>query len=134
MNTTHIADWVNLLQQTCADIKMTHLDFVLDQCGIDFSVIPVLRDFSSPLVWQSLYQGSACGDFRDLIAYGRELLAVTSKGIYASTNGGKSWMMRYVGSACGEFLTILDGGGELLATTTKGLYRSTNGGSTWLRR
>ena len=59
---------------------------------------------------------------------------MTSKGIYASTNGGKSWMMRYVGSACGEFLTLLDGGGELLATTTKGLYRSTNGGSTWLRR
>lgn len=57
MNTTHIADWVKLLQQTCADIKMTHLDFVLDQCGIDFSVIPVMRDFSSPLVWQSLYQG-----------------------------------------------------------------------------
>lgn len=57
MNTTHITDWVNLLQQTCADIKITHLDFILDQCGIDFSVIPVLRDFSPPLVWRSLYQG-----------------------------------------------------------------------------
>ena len=91
------------------------------------------RSINGGMSWQSLYQGSACGDFRDLIAYGRELLAVTSKGIYASTNGGKSWMMRYVGSACGEFLTLLDGGGELLATTTKGLYRSTNGGSTWLR-
>ena len=57
MNTTHIIDWVNLLQQTCADIKMDHLDFILDQCGIDFSVIPLLRDFSSPLVWRSLYHG-----------------------------------------------------------------------------
>jgi len=57
VNTTPVTDWVNLLQQTCADIKMTHLDFILDQCGIDFSIIPVLRDFSPPLVWQSLYQG-----------------------------------------------------------------------------
>jgi hypothetical protein len=57
VNTPPVTDWVNLLQQTCADIKMAHLDFILDQCGIDFSIIPVLRDFSPPLVWQSLYQG-----------------------------------------------------------------------------
>ncbi|QUY51024.1 DUF4123 domain-containing protein [Serratia plymuthica] len=54
---TRIADWVNLLEQTCADIEMTHLDFIIDQCGIDFPVIPVLRGFSPPLAWQSLYQG-----------------------------------------------------------------------------
>ena len=92
------------------------------------------RSLNGGRSWLPLYMGSACGDFRDLVVYGKELLAVTSKGIYASSNGGQSWMMRYVGSACGEFLTLLDGGGELLVTTTKGLYRSTNGGSTWLRR
>lgn len=54
---TRIADWVSLLEQTCADIEMTHLDFIIDQCGIDFFVIPVLRGFSPPLAWQSLYQG-----------------------------------------------------------------------------
>ncbi|HAV5985483.1 DUF4123 domain-containing protein [Serratia marcescens] len=57
MNMTRIADWVNLLEQTCANIEMAHLDFIIDQCGIDFSVIPVLRSFSPPLAWQSLYQG-----------------------------------------------------------------------------
>ncbi len=57
MKTTTTTNWVNLLQQTCADIKMTHLDFILDQCGIDFSIIPVLREFSPHLEWQSLYQG-----------------------------------------------------------------------------
>lgn len=57
MNTTRITEWVNLLQQTCTEIKMTHLDFIIDQCGIDFSVIPVLRSFAPSLVWRSLYQG-----------------------------------------------------------------------------
>lgn len=52
-----ITDWAIRLQQTCADIEMNHLDFIIDQCGIDFSVIPVLRDFSPSLKWQSLYQG-----------------------------------------------------------------------------
>lgn len=53
----NITGWINWLQQTCADIETNHLDFIIDQCGIDFSVIPALREFSSRLQWQSLYQG-----------------------------------------------------------------------------
>lgn len=52
-----IADWINKLQHTCADIETDYLDFIIDQCGIDFSVIPVLREFTPHLKWQSLYQG-----------------------------------------------------------------------------
>lgn len=54
---TCITDWVNKLQQTCTGIQTNHLDFIIDQCGIDFSVIPALQAFSPSLKWQSLYQG-----------------------------------------------------------------------------
>ena len=54
---TGITDWASKLQHACADIETNHLDFIVDQCGINFSIIPALRDFSPPLKWQSLYQG-----------------------------------------------------------------------------
>ena len=70
----------------------------------------------------------------DLLLYGNELLAVTSKGVYFSTNEGRSWLSRYTGSSCGTFLNLTDSGRELLANTSKGLYFSTNSGRSWLRR
>ena len=44
--------------------------------------------------WQSLYQGSACGEFLTLLDGGGELLATTTKGLYRSTNGGSTWLRR----------------------------------------
>ena len=58
----------------------------------------------------------------------------TSKGVYYSTNEGRSWSPRYSGSSCGDFSSLADGGKELLANTSKGLYYSTNGGRSWSRR
>ena len=72
--------------------------------------------------------------FVDLLPYGNELLAVTSKGVYFSTNQGRTWAQRYTGSICGEFMYLTDGGRELLANTSKGLYFSTNSGRTWAKR
>jgi hypothetical protein len=40
------------------------------------------------------YSGSSCGDFEDLTDNGKEILATTSKGIYYSTNDGRSWFKR----------------------------------------
>lgn len=57
MSLSCITGWMTRLQHISADIKISHLDFIVDQCGIDFSVIPVLRDFSPSLQWQSLYLG-----------------------------------------------------------------------------
>lgn len=75
------------------------------------------------------------GQWRDLLLWGGELLAVTSKGIYASTNGGNSWVCRAQNSAIGgEFYTLQDGGSQLLSDTTRGLQYSTNNGRSWLRR
>lgn len=84
--------------------------------------------------WYQRYSGSSCGVFSDLILYGNEIIAATSKGIYYSNNGGSSWYQRYSGSSCGQFLSLMDGGRELLANTTKGLYYSNNRGSSWYKR
>lgn len=84
--------------------------------------------------WSTRYSSSSCGDFIDLLPYGNELLAVTSKGIYYSTSQGRSWSSRYTSSSCGEFQSLMDGGRELLAQTSKGLYYSTSQGRSWSRR
>ena len=74
------------------------------------------------------------GTFRDLLAYGREILAATSCGVYVSTNAARSFSPRCVISFYVYFLNLQDEGNTLLANTTHGLYYSTNGGRSWVRR
>ena len=76
---------------------------------------------------------SSYGEFRDLLPYGSELLAITSKGIYYSKDAGSFWQYRCNNSSYGEFLSFVEGK-ELLATTSKGLYYSKNSGSSWSKR
>lgn len=84
--------------------------------------------------WCTRYSGISVGTFVDLLPYGNEIIAATSKGIYYSTNKGSSWCGRYLGNSSGSFLSLMDGGREILAQTSKGLYYSTNKGSSWCRR
>jgi len=84
--------------------------------------------------WTVRYNGSSYGTFRDLLPYGNELLACTSKGLYVSTNQGRSFVVRCNNSSYGEFLNLQDAGTELLANTTKGLYYSRNAGRSWVKR
>ena len=84
--------------------------------------------------WSTRYSSTSCGEFIDLLPYGNELLAATSKGIYYSTSQGRSWSSRYTSSSCGEFQCLMDGGRELLAQTSKGLYYSTSSGRSWSKR
>jgi len=44
--------------------------------------------------WITRYSSSACGDFSDLTDNGKEILAMTSKGLYYSTSDGRSWNKR----------------------------------------
>ena len=75
------------------------------------------------------------GTFMDLLVYGREILACTSKGLYVSTNDGRSFAPRCTNtSSYGDFLNLQDAGTELLANTSKGLYYSRNEGRSWVRR
>ena len=84
--------------------------------------------------WSTRYSSSTCGEFIDLLPYGNELLAVTSKGIYYSTSQGRTWSSRYTSSTCGEFQCLMDSGRELLAQTSNGLYYSTSSGRSWSKR
>ena len=84
--------------------------------------------------WANRYTSSYYGAFIDLLQYGAEVLAVTTKGVMYSTNQGRTWAARYIGSSYGDFQNIMDGGRELLANTSKGLFFSTNAGRTWARR
>lgn len=45
--------------------------------------------------WSSLFgPSSQTGDFQDLRSSGKEIIAVTAKGLYYSTSGGRSWSKR----------------------------------------
>lgn len=92
------------------------------------------RSTNGGVSWSPRYTGTAAGTFRDLLTFGGELLACTSKGIYYSANGGVSWTPRCVSSSAGDFLSLASDGSKLLATTSKGLYTSTNRGISWVRR
>ena len=85
--------------------------------------------------WVSRSINSSYGTFVDLLPYGNELLACTSKGLYVSSNQGRSFSPRCTNtSSYGDFLNLQDAGTELLANTSKGLYYSRNAGRTWVRR
>jgi len=84
--------------------------------------------------WHTRYTGTHAGNFIDLLDYGSEIIACTSKGIFNSTNGGGNWHSRYTGNLAGSFIQIVADGRDILATTTKGLYYSNNGGLSWHRR
>ena len=85
--------------------------------------------------WYSRYTGSSCGEFKDLLEYGDEIIAITSKGIYVSKSKGASWYSRCTSSVCKTFISLADAGRELLANTSDGhLYVSTSKGASWYRR
>ena len=84
--------------------------------------------------WVMRCCNSSYGEFRDLLVYGSELLACTSKGLYVSTNEGRSFAPRCTNNSYGDFLNLQDSGTELLANTSKGLYYSRNEGRSWVRR
>ena len=85
--------------------------------------------------WSPRCTNTSYGTFRDLLPVGREILAVTSRGLYVSTNSGRSFSPRCTNtSSYGDFLNLQEEGNTLLANTTKGLYYSTNGGRSWVRR
>lgn len=84
--------------------------------------------------WIPRCTNTSYGTFRDLLLVGREILAVTSRGLYVSTNAARSFSPRCVNSSYGDFLNLQDEGNTLLANTTHGLYYSTNGGRSWVKR
>ena len=84
--------------------------------------------------WTTHYTGSIYGEFYDLLLFGSEIFAVTSKGLYVSKNEGRNWSSRFTSSTYGEFESIAANGTELLAITSKGTYASKNEGRNWSKK
>lgn len=84
--------------------------------------------------WHQRYIGSHPGTFVDLVLFGSEVLACTSKGLYYSTDAGRNWHSRYISSYAGTFIQLMADGSTLLATTSKGLFYSKDSGRNWHKR
>jgi len=85
--------------------------------------------------WAPRCSSSSYGTFVDLLQFGREILACTTKGLYFSQNECRSFAPRCTNtSTYGEFLSLQSNGSELLANTSKGLYYSRNEGRSWVKR
>ena len=85
--------------------------------------------------WVTRCTSTSYGTFIDLLQVGREILACTSKGLYASQNDGRSFSPRCTNtSSYGDFLNLQENGRELLANTSKGLYYSRKEGRSLIRR
>ena len=53
----NITIWLDKVQQICRQTEQPYIDIIIDQCGMDFSVIPALSGFSPEIKWHSLYEG-----------------------------------------------------------------------------
>lgn len=85
--------------------------------------------------WLTRYSGSYCGTFSDLVEFDDEIIALTDKGIYCSSNEGLTWRARCTNSIAKSFDYIQDGGDELLGITFDGhIYSSSSNGATWRRQ
>jgi len=84
--------------------------------------------------WHLRYCGSYAGTFADLVLFGSEVIACTSKGLYYSKDDGRNWHSRYASSFAGTFLQLMVDGSTLLATTSKGLFYSKDSGRNWHKR
>ena len=98
--------------------------------------VGILRSSDGGASWSTLCTTPFVGQgFYDLAVdstNNQHLLAATTGGLYASTNGGTAWTARR--NVRTWSLAIAPGGGagaEILAASSDGLFVSTNGGTSW---
>lgn len=48
--------WLGGAKRLCQQIGQNYIDVIVDQCSVDYSVIPALSGFSPQIKWQSLYK------------------------------------------------------------------------------
>lgn len=126
MDTTYNIKTVSLMPQI---IKVGGRQFSKrEQLRTNLSGNTIALFTSEGRSWSPRCTNGSYGIFRDLLLVGREILAATSCGLYASTNSARSFSPRCVNSSYGDFINLQKDGNTLLANTTKGLYYSTNGG------
>jgi hypothetical protein len=52
-----VSPWIDKIRMTCQRAEIEHVDVIIDQCAVDFCVLPALTTFSNSMMWQSLYHG-----------------------------------------------------------------------------
>ncbi|MEC4376850.1 DUF2345 domain-containing protein, partial [Klebsiella pneumoniae] len=50
-----VSPWMDKIRTTCQRAEIDHIDVIIVQCAVNFSVLPALTTFSNPMMWQSLY-------------------------------------------------------------------------------
>jgi hypothetical protein len=93
--------------------------------------VGVLRSIDGGTTWATLctnpFVGQGFYDLRIDPANANHLLAGTTGGLYASTDGGATWTIRRPATTWNAVF----GTGEILAACSDGVFRSTDGGTTW---
>lgn len=56
MNNEQVIKWVDIIESSCADLKIKYVDIIIDQAGSDFSLIPTLTNFETSIHWCSLFK------------------------------------------------------------------------------
>ena len=56
MNNEQVIKWVELIESSCTDLKIKHIDMIIDQAGSDFSLLPTLTNFETAIQWGSLFK------------------------------------------------------------------------------
>lgn len=57
MNNESISKWMELIELSCNDLQINHIDIIVDQSGSEFSLLPVLSSFEVSIQWDSLFSG-----------------------------------------------------------------------------
>lgn len=57
MEKQRVVEWVSLLEASCTDAQITHLDIIVDQSGEHISLLSALNSFVPSILWQSLFKG-----------------------------------------------------------------------------
>lgn len=66
MTTTHVKQWLDLLEGSCAEVPTTCLDIIIDQAGSRLPLLPSVLSIEPALPWQSLFEGLPEEGARDL--------------------------------------------------------------------
>ena len=45
-----VSPWMDKIRTTCQRAEIDHVDVIIDQCAVNFSVLPALTTFSNPMM------------------------------------------------------------------------------------
>ena len=52
-----VSPWMDKIRTTCQRAEIDHIDVIIDQCAVNFSVLPALTTFSNPMMGSRYIKG-----------------------------------------------------------------------------